>query len=110
MMSKWTVTASRWKTAKPMVAGLVIGLLVGPLLTNYLGWQVTDGSARAQVHSAVVEAKASVCNARARGEVAEPAKLEWSARNALAQKWAVMPGGTTADTGVANACSGKLAT
>jgi hypothetical protein len=108
-MAFMQTAAARWKTAKPMVTGLAIGLVVGPFLTNYLGWQVTGSSARDRVQSAVVEAKALVCNARARGEVAEPAKLDWSARNALAQKWAVMPGGTTADSAVASACSCKLA-
>jgi len=100
---------ARWVKAKPMITGLVIGLVVGPFLSNYLGWQVTSSSARTQMHAAVVDVQATACNARARAEVADPSKLDWTARSDLAKKFAVMPGGKAADSEVVNACSSKLA-
>jgi hypothetical protein len=100
---------SRWAKAKPLVTGLVIGLVVGPFLSNYLGWQVTSSSARSQLRAAVIDTQAIACNLRARAEVADPSKLDWTARSDLAKKWAVMPGATSADSEVVSACSSKLA-
>jgi hypothetical protein len=41
--------------------------------------------------------------------VPDTSKLDYSARNDLAKKWAVMPGATTADSEVTSACARKLA-
>ena len=108
-MSIMHTVSTKWETAKPMVFALAIGLVVGPLFSNYMGWQVTGSSARTQIQAGITEAQALVCAALARTENADPGKLDWSARNDLAKKWAVMPGATTADSSVIGACSGKLA-
>jgi hypothetical protein len=108
-MSMMETAASKWQTAKPVVIGLAIGLVAGPLISNYMGWQVTSDAASKQLRAGVIETQAMVCNAQARLEVAEPGKLDWSARTDLAKKWAVMPGASTADSAVTAACSGKLA-
>jgi hypothetical protein len=108
-MSIMHTASLKWQTAKPMVFALAVGLVAGPLFSNYMGWQVTGGTARTQMRAGIVEAEAMICNARARLDVSEPGKLDWSARNDLAKKWAVMPGATTAESDVTSACSGKLA-
>lgn len=108
-MSIMHTASVKWQTAKPMIYALAVGLIAGPLLSNYMGWQVTGGTARAQIRAGIVEVQALVCNAQARLDNAEPNKLDWSARNDLAKKWSVMPGAAAADSDVTNACSSKLA-
>jgi len=100
---------TRWQTIKPKVVYLVIGLVAGPLITSVAGLQVLSGTARDRAHAGIVESQAVICAARARTEVADTSKLEWTARTDLAKKWAVMPGATTADPEVASTCAGKLA-
>lgn len=107
-MTIMTNISDGWIGAKPYVYGLIGGMILGPIVSNYMGWQVGGGAARASMAAAVVETKATICNARARVEVAEPNKLEWSARNDLAKKFAVMAGAASADSDVTTACSGKL--
>jgi hypothetical protein len=111
-MTSWTDTqaklSSHWAERKPQLIALAIGLIAGPLISNYAGWQVTSGNARAQVRAGIVEQQASYCDVRARTAVAAPGKLEWSARNELARKWAAMPGTDAVDSEVANACERKL--
>jgi hypothetical protein len=102
-------TAARWQTIKPKVIYLAIGLVAGPLITSFAGLQVLSGTARDRAHAGIVESQAMICAARARTEVADTSKLEWTARTDLAKKWAVMPGSTTADADVASTCAGKLA-
>jgi hypothetical protein len=110
MSTTLSKTMSSWETIKPKAIFLVIGLIAGPLITNFAGWQVTSGRAEAQAQAGIVETQASICAAQARTEVADPTKLDYSARAALAKKWAVMPGGGTAvDSAVSNACASKLA-
>jgi hypothetical protein len=88
---------------------LVIGLIAGPFITNIAGWQVLSGTAREQVAASVIEQQATFCAANARLAVADTSKLDYSARNELAKKWAIMPGATTADSAVTSACARKLA-
>ena len=101
--------ASRWESAKPRLMYLVIGLIAGPIITSIAGWQVTSGSAHSQVRAGIVEQQALFCEAKARADVAQPSKLEWTARTDLAKKWAVMPGATTTQSDVVSACASKLA-
>ena len=109
-MTVWQSAASRWDVAKPVVFALAIGLIAGPFISSFAGWQVTTGTARAQLRDGVVEQQAAVCNARARAEVQDPSKLGWSEQRDLAAKWAVMPGTTSAESDVTSACARKLAT
>jgi hypothetical protein len=110
MSTTLSKTMSSWETIKPKVIFLAIGLIAGPLITNFTGWQVTSSRAEAQAQAGIVETQASICAAQARTEVADTTKLDYSARAALAKKWAVMPGGGTAvDSAVSNACASKLA-
>jgi len=100
---------SRWETAKPLAFAFAIGLVTGPLVSNYVGWQVTSRTARADLHAGIVEQQAIFCEARARADVSAPDKLGWDARYELAKKWAIMPGATEPPSGVASACASKLA-
>ena len=54
-MSSTQTVQSRWETMKPMAIALAIGLIAGPLITNYVGWQVTSRTARAETRDSVVE-------------------------------------------------------
>ena len=108
-MTMRETAAQNWAAYKPIGIALAVGLLVGPFISNYAGWQVTSSSARAQVHAGVVEQQASFCAARAQADVKDAAKLDYSARSDLAKKWAVAPGKTEAEYDVTSACASKLA-
>ncbi len=100
---------AKWRQYKPQLMALAIGLAVGPIFTNYMGWQLTVGAADARVRAGIVEQQAGFCEANARVDVKEPGKLEWSQRSDLAKKWAMMPGRSAVDSDVVSACAGKLA-
>jgi len=107
-MASRGAAASKWQTAQPAVLALVLGLLAGPYISNALGWQVTSGTASARARADIVERLASVCAAQARMDIPDPSKLDQTARGSLAEKWAVMPGETSAAFDVTTACAGKL--
>jgi hypothetical protein len=104
-----TSNKSTWEKAKPLAMAFALGLVVGPFISNYLGWQVTSHAAQVDMRAGILEQQALVCEARARTDVAAPDKLSWDARYELAKKWAIMPGASEAPAGVASACAGKLA-
>ena len=108
-MTTMQTAKSKWEKAKPLALAFVIGLVAGPLFTNYLGWQVTSRTAQADMRAGVVEQQALFCEARARADVTAPDKLSWDARYELAKKWAIMPGATEPPSGVASSCASKLA-
>ena len=108
-MTVWENAASKWTAAKPAAIALAVGLVAGPLISNYVGWQVTSGTARAEVQAGIVEQQAMFCAARARADVPTAATLDWTARYDLAVKWAVMPGSARTDSDVTSACARKLA-
>ena len=108
-MTKLQTAQAKWQAAKPLVIALAIGLVAGPLISNYMGWQVTGASARAQVRENVTEQLAMVCAARAKAEVADAGALDWSARSELAKKWVVEAGAPLADLDVTDACTRRLA-
>ena len=68
-MSVFATATSTWETMKPRAIALAIGLVVGPLISNYAGWQVTSGTSQGAVRAAVVEQQALICEERARAEV-----------------------------------------
>jgi hypothetical protein len=100
---------AKWLAVKPIVFALAIGLVAGPLISNYMGWQVTRGTAQTQMRENVTEQLAMICSARAKADVADTGALDWSARNALAKKWVVTAGAPLADLDVADACARRLA-
>lgn len=100
--------SDQWNTLKPIALVLALGLVAGPLISNYMGWQVTSGSAERQRLASAVEQQAMICAAFARGETPNVATLDWGARRTLAEKYAVMPGRQEAESGVVMACSELL--
>ena len=99
---------AQWLNLKPRGLAFAIGLIAGPVLSGYLGFQVTSGTAADQVRLSQIDQHATICAARARIEVSEGG-LEWNARHTLAQRWAAMPGSTTIEDDVVMACAQKLA-
>ena len=108
-MSIWETAKTKWAAARPAVIFIGIGLVVGPFISNIIGWQVTSGHLEKEVRAATVEQQALFCEGRARADVGDTSDLDWSARRELADKWAVMPGQDTADATVSVACARKLA-
>jgi hypothetical protein len=99
----------KWRAAKPVVIALAIGLVIGPFVSNNIGWQVTSGMLEKAVRGAVVEQQALFCVERVKATGQDASTLDYSARRALAEKWAVMPGQKAADWEVISVCSSKLA-
>jgi hypothetical protein len=101
--------SARWLAAKPMLTGLVIGLIAGPIVSGMTGFQVRTSTAEAATRAGIVEQQASFCaeRARAAGPIASP--LGWQERSDLARRFAGMSEGTAADPEVVYACSSKLA-
>lgn len=106
----WQDRAVRhWNNIRPVALALGLGLIAGPLISNYMGWQMTRGNAERQINASGVQQQAMVCAALARNANPDAASLGWAPRNELAEKFAVMPGRDSAAMGVANACSQMLA-
>ena len=108
-MTNMQTAQAKWQAAKPIVFALAIGLVAGPMISSYMGWQVTRGTAQAQMRENVTEQLAMICAARAKAVVADTGTLDWSARNELAKKWVVRAGAPLADLNVADACARRLA-
>lgn len=100
--------ATRWEAAKPMLTGLVIGLIAGPIISGFSGFQVRTSTAEAAERASMVEMQAQICLERARAASPAINTSDWQARNELARQWAVMPGSTTVDQDVVYACSNLL--
>ena len=107
-MSILDTVKSKWEKMKPIVIALALGLIVGPFISNMIGWQVTSGTSEQQVLAAVVEQQALFCVERVRATGINTGGLDYRMRGDLADKWAVMPGQDSADYKVKNACSEKL--
>jgi hypothetical protein len=103
-------TAAKWTAAKPVVIGLVIGLIAGPMISGFTGFQIRTSTAHAAARAGIVEQQAAFCAERARAATPNAAELGWPARTELARQWAAMPGTTSVDPDVIYACSGKLST
>jgi len=108
-MSPMQTAQSQRQAMKPVVIALVIGLLAGPMISNYTGWQVTRETAWAETRDSVLDQFASLCAERARADVADAAKLDWADRSQLAKKWVTAPTAPFADLDVSGACAQKLA-
>ena len=114
-MSSHTATmreaaAARWAAAKPIAIGLAIGLVAGPVISGFAGFQVRTSTAQTAMRASVVDQQATFCAERARAASTGTAVLDWQGRSDLARKWAAMPGSAIVDTDVVYACSGKLPT
>ncbi len=102
--------AAKWTAAKPVAMGLAIGLIAGPIISGFAGFQVRTSTAQAATRAGVVEQQAAFCAERARAATPDTSALGWQARGELARQWAAMPGTNNVDADVVYACSGKLST
>jgi len=97
-----------WNSNKMIVLALAAGLIAGPLISNYMGWQMTRGTAEQRIQASGIEQQAMVCAALAQAAEPNAAGLEWRQRGELAEKYAIMPGRDAAAQGVASACAQRL--
>ena len=95
---------------RPRIFFLVIGLVLGPFISSWLGWQVTTGTMEEAAKDAVVAYRAGLCVERAQSdpEVTPDVLKDYSARRELAEKWAFLPGEEKADFAVISECSSRL--
>lgn len=95
---------------RPRILFLVIGLVLGPFISNWLGWQVTTGTMDSAVQNSVVAYRAELCAKRAQAdpEVTPDVLENWTSRRELAEKWAVLPGEEKADNKVVSECASRL--
>lgn len=102
--------SARWTRAKPLLLALCAGLVAGPIISGMVGFQMRTSTAHTLAHNGVIEQQAIYCADRARADTPDTARLDWSARNALARRFATYPaGGTSIDADVARACADRLA-
>ncbi len=96
---------------RPRIIFLVIGLVVGPFISSWIGWQVTTGTMEDEVGDAVVSYRAGLCAERARldPEATSEALSDFTDRRKFAEKWALLPGEEEADRDVVRACNSLLA-
>lgn len=100
--------AAKWSAAKPMVTGLVIGLIAGPTISGLAGFQFRTSAAQPAARAGIVEQPAAFWAERARTSGAVTGTLSSQTRNNLARRFAVMPETTAPDSDVVYACSTKL--
>lgn len=101
--------AAKWESAKPVLTGLVIGLIAGPIISGAFGFQMRTSTAQAAAAAGVIEQQAAFCAERARAATPNTSGLSYQARSDLARQWAAMPGTTVVNQEVVYACSSKLA-
>ena len=95
---------------KSRIIFLVIGLILGPFISGWLGWQVTSGTMEEAAKDAVVAYRAGLCVERAQSdpEVTPEVLKDYEARREIAEKWAVLPGEEKSDFAVINECNSRL--
>jgi len=99
----------QWTSKKPVILGLLAGMLLGPLISGTMGWQVSSAHLQRMVKSAIVQQQVAFCEMRARAADKNAGKLEYSARYDLAKAWAKMPGQENVDSDVVSGCTNGLA-
>ena len=96
---------------RPRIIFLVIGLVVGPFISSWIGWQVTTGTMESAVSDAVVSYRGGLCAERARSDPEATSDMlnDTADRRKLAEKWAVLPGEEEADkNAVVRECNSLL--
>lgn len=101
--------------------GVLAGAIVAPIGLFVAGWIVTSGAADAaakeSAEAALIERLTPICVSQFPQDASRGAQLaklkslsQWDRPEFVAQSgWATMPGGSSADNGVANECARRLA-
>ena len=99
---------------RPRILYILLGMILGPFITSWVGWQVNinimTSTTNTAVDEAIVAYRAGMCVQRARSdpEATGAVLADDSRRRKLAEKWAVMPG-EVPDLAVIIECSSRLA-
>ncbi len=95
---------------KSRIIFLSIGLVLGPIVSGWIGWHVTTDTMDSAVRDAVVAYRAELCAKRAQADPDATSDVleKWTSRGKLAEKWAVLPGEEKADRDVISECSSRL--
>ena len=104
-MSAMTTVQGKWAKVKPRFMAVCLGLMVGPFISNAIGWQVTSGALERQLHAAVIEQQANFCLERIQATGTNTNGIDFGTRRDLAEKWGTMPGQESAEYDVVRACS-----
>ncbi len=99
----------KWDKWKPAIGGLIVGLVLGPFVSGWAGWQVTGYTLKREVRDAVVNQQTEMCEYLARRAVENPSELKYNARRELAEKYAKFPWDDKADFTVISNCTDQLA-
>jgi len=91
-----------------VIAGFVAGLLVGPLVTSSLGWQISPGKVSEAVEEAKIDLQVKICLAEANASGAISPTTQADERYQLTRKWAKMPWQESAASTVVNRCYNAL--
>jgi len=98
----------KFQARKPLILAFAAGLLVGPLISGMLGWQVRMATVDTMVRHAAVLQQVKFCEMRARAAVADASTLDYTERYKLAEQWAKLPWQGQADSEVVSGCSNGL--
>ena len=95
---------------KSRIIFLSIGLVLGPIVSGWIGWHVTTGTMDSAVQDAVVAYRAELCAKRAQADPDATSDVleKWASRRKLAEKWAILPGEEKADQNVVSECASRL--
>ncbi len=74
-----------------VIAGFVAGLLVGPLITSSLGWQINPSTLVRAVEEAEIALQVKFCLSEAKASGSAGPAMDTEARYDVARKWAKMP-------------------
>ncbi|MDP6787974.1 MAG: hypothetical protein QGI13_12685 [Rhodospirillales bacterium] len=107
-MSILDTAKKKYEGNEAVLIAFVLGLILGPIISNTFGWQVSRGTSEAHIRAAVVEQQALFCVERVKATGQDTSGFEYSALKDIAKEWSVMPGQDAADYDVTYACSEKL--
>ena len=98
----------KWAKVKPTLMAIGFGLIVGPFISNALGWQVTSGALDKKLEAALLDLQVNFCVEKVKAAGVNTKGIDFGARRDIAKKWAVMPGQDSADYEVMRGCSDRI--
>jgi predicted negative regulator of RcsB-dependent stress response len=95
---------------KSRIIFLSIGLVLGPIVSGWIGWHVTTDTMDTAVQDAVIAYRAELCAKRAQADPDATSEVleNWTSRRELAEKWAILPSEEKVDRDVVSACESRL--